>query len=256
MAGASGRGAGLAALMLCLALIATACGGDDEQGTGQAAPRQEQTATNQTQTQEEQAPAAATGTIVGRATDEDSGRPLSDVYIVVGYKGVQRAAVTGPDGRYVVPEVPAGEPAAILGFHENNYRYHNSRFDADVVPRLQPGETFDYDFTVRKLEPRGQPEVTDAAIGTETARPGDTVEFGLTVTEGGEGGLSEEVFAASPELGRVAWLRPAEGNRFRGALTIPRDTPPGDYQFAFFAASKKCYDPETFPRRVLRVVAP
>lgn len=34
------------------------------------------------------------------------------------------------------------------------------------------------------------------------------------------------------------------------------DTPPGDYPFAFFAASNQCYDPETFPRRVLRVVAP
>lgn len=256
MTGASGRGFGLAALVLSLALVATACGGDDEQGADQAAPRQEQTATNETQIQEEQAPAQATGHIVGRATDEASGRPLSDVYIVVGYQGVQRAAITGPDGRYVVPDVPAGEPAAILGFHENNYRYHNSRYDADVVPRLEPGQTFDYDFTVRRLEPRGQPEVTDAAIGTDTARPGERVEFGLTVTEGGEGGLSEEVFAASPELGRVAWLRPAEGNRFRGALTVPPGTPPGDYPFAFFAASNECYDPETFPRRVLRVVAP
>lgn len=170
-------------------------------GHDQAATQQQQTATNQTQTQEGQAPAAATGTIVGRAIDESSGRPLSDVYIVVGYKGIQRAAVTGPDGRYVVPEVPAGEPAAILGFHENNYRYHNSRFDADVVPRLKPGETFDYDFTVRKLEPRGQPEVTDAAIGTETARPGDTVEFGLTVTKGGEGGLSERCSPRVPSSG-------------------------------------------------------
>lgn len=49
------------------------------------------------------------------------------MYIVVGYQGIQRAAITAPDGRYVVPDVPAGEPAAILGFHDNNYRYHNSR---------------------------------------------------------------------------------------------------------------------------------
>jgi len=48
----------------------------------------------------------------------------------------------------------------------------------------------------------------------------------------------------------------AGGNRFRGALTIPPDTPPGDYPFAFFAASNKCYDPVAFPKRVLRVRAP
>lgn len=61
---------------------------------------------------------------------------------------------------------------------------------------------------MRRLDPGGQPEVTDAAINTDVARPGQRVEFGLTVTNGGEGGLSQEVFAASPELGRVAWLRP------------------------------------------------
>jgi len=193
---------------------------------------------------------------VGRATDKRAGRPLADIIIVVGYKGVQRAAVTGPDGRYVVPDVPANEPAAVLGFHEGNYRYHNSRYDAGVVPRLEPGQTFDYDFTVLELDdPAGQPEVRDPAIGTRTARPGDTVQFALTVVEGGEGGLSEEVFAASPELGRVAWLRSDGGNRFRGELTIPPDAKPGDYEFAFFAASNKCYDPERFPRRTLRVRA-
>ena len=247
--------------VLALGFVVAGCSSDQPPGGGQASTQRDQPPPPQQQSpggggQAERAPqrGTATGKIVGRATDAQTGRPLSNVYLVVGYKGIQRAAITGPDGRYVVPEVPANEPAAILGFHENNYRYHNSQFDRNVVPRLQPGQTIDYDFEVQRLPPGGQPEVTDAAIGTTTARPGQTVEFGLSVTKPGRGGLSQEVFAASPKLGRVAWLRPAEGNRFRGTLTVPPDTPPGEYPFAFFVASNECYDPEQFPRRTLRVV--
>lgn len=164
------------------------------------------------------------GTILGRATDESSGKPLAGVYIVVGYKGIQRAAITDADGRYTVHGVPAGEPAAILGFHEHNYRYNNSRYDADFVPRLEPGQTITYNFTARQLaDPAGQPIVSDPVISTGTARPGDRVQFELTVT-GGEGGLSDEVFASSPRLGRIAWLQAAGGDRFRAELTIPSDT--------------------------------
>lgn len=243
------------ALILALALVLAGCaGGQSNEGesAAEAPAQQQQPPQGGTQQQERSRPAS--GKIVGRATDAQTGRPLPNVYVVVGYEGIQRAAITGPDGRYVVPEVPANKPAAILGFHENNYRYHNSQFDRNVVPRLQPGQTVNYDFQVRRLPPAGQPEVTDAAIDTDTARPGQTVEFGLTVTKPGAGGLSQEVFASSPKLGRLAWLRPAGGQRFRGVLTIPRDTPPGMYPFAFFAASNQCYDPEKFPRRMLRVL--
>jgi len=258
----------LGAVALALGFVVAGCSNDQPPGGGQAAtqrdqppprqdqppPRQEQPPGGGTQPEGREQSGKQTGKIVGRATDARTGRPLSNVYVVVGYQGIQRAAITGPDGRYVVPEVPANEPAAILGFHENNYRYHNSQFDRNVVPRLQPGQTIDYDFQVQRLPPGGQPEVTNATISTDTARPGQTVEFGLTVTKPGKGGLSQEVFAAGPGVERVAWLRPVGGNRFRGALTIPPDTPPGEYSFAYFAASNECYDPEKFPRRTLRVL--
>jgi len=240
-------------LMLVLAVVSTACGGGGRQSEGSAAAPQQEQVTATGASPGKGSP-AATGKIVGLVTDQSTGAPLSNVYIVGGYRGIQRAAKTGPDGRYEMP-VPAGEPAAILGFHEGNYRYHNSRYDAGVVPRLTPGETFEYDFAVRQLnDPAGQPQVSDPALMPDTVRPGDTVEFGLTV-RGGKGGLSDEVFAASPELGRVAWLKPTGDDRYRATLTIPRDTQPGEYPFAYFAASNECYDPPRFPIRVLRVVA-
>ena len=235
--------------VIAIALAIAGCGGG-EQTAGNGEPTATATPTG--------TPAGAgrsTGRIVGRATDKRAGRPLADIIIVVGYKGVQRAAVTGPDGRYVVPDVPANEPAAVLGFHEGNYRYHNSRYDANVVPRLTPGQTFEYDFAVSQLnDPAGQPQVSDPALMPDAVRPGETVEFGLTV-RGGRGGLSDEVFAASPELGRIAWLKPVGDDRYRATLAIPRDILPGEYPFAYFAASNECYDPALFPTRVLRVMA-
>lgn len=243
-----------------IAFVVSGCAGGADESSGQPPATSPPSASRQPQPTpaQSEAPSAESeprGTIVGRATEEGSGKPLADVYIVVGYKGVQRAAITGPDGRYTVRDVPAGEPAAILGFHEQNYRYHNSEYDAQVVPSLEPGQTFPYDFTVRPLEdPAGRPQVSDPTISTETARPGDQVQFELTVT-GGAGGLSDEVFASSPRLGRVAWLDQVEGDRYRGELTIPPGIAPGEYQFAFFAASNECYDPEQFPTRILRVEA-
>ncbi len=198
-------------------------------------------------------PSGNTGAISGRVTDKNTGEPVSDVYIVVGWQDSQLAAITDADGRYIVPNVPAGEPAPVFGFHEGQYLYRNSAFHEDLNIMLEPGETFTYDFAVRKHDdPAGQPEVSDPSISSKTATPGETVTFGLTA-RGGEGGLSPEVFAASPKLGRLVLLKSAGGDRFRAEFTIPADTPRGDYPFAFFAASKKCYDPEVFPRLALRV---
>ncbi len=196
---------------------------------------------------------ADTGTITGRVTDKDTGEPVSDVYITVGWQGIQLAAITDANGRYTVPNVPPGEDADVFGFHEGNYLYHNSAFHEDLNIILEPGETFTYDFAVRQHDdPAGQPEVSDPSISSKIAAPGETVTFGLTA-RGGEGGLSREVFAASPKLGRLVLLKPTGGDRFRAEFTIPADTPPGDYPFAFFAASNACYDPKVFPMLSVRV---
>ena len=49
---------------------------------------------------------AGTGTIAGRVTDAQSGRPLDAVTIAV--QGTQLGAVTGPDGTYRITRVPNG----------------------------------------------------------------------------------------------------------------------------------------------------
>lgn len=239
-------------LILVSTVLLTACGGGAPQGGESGAPRPEQ-APGSGSSPGPEAP-AATGTIVGRVVDQGSGAPLSSTYIVVGYRGVQRAAITGPDGRYEVAGVPAGEPTAVLGFHDGTYRYHNSQFDAGVIPRLAPGQTFAYDFAVRRLDPAGQPRVSEPALTPEAVRAGDVVEFGLTV-RGGRGGLSEEVFAASPELGRLVWLKPVGADRYQATFVVPPGTRSGEYRFAYFAASNDCYAPAVFPTLVLRVQA-
>lgn len=195
----------------------------------------------------------STGTIVGTVTDRDSGAPLAGVYIVVGYKGLKLSTITGGDGRYTVNNVPAGKPADVFGFTGRGYRYHNSIYDDNLNIVLKPGETYTYDFTTFQLnDPAGEPQVANPSISTDTVAPGQRVTFTLSAS-GGKGGLSDEVFAVSPQLGRLALLAPAGGDTFSSSFTVPAGTPPGDYEFAFFAASNECYDNAVFPKLILHV---
>jgi len=198
-------------------------------------------------------PTPETGVITGRVTDATTGEPVAAVYLTIGYKGIKLAAITDADGRYRVPNVPAGQSADVFGFHGGGYRYHNSRYDDHLEIVLQPGQTYTYDFTVRQLnDPSGEPEVRDPVLSPTSAGPGQEVSFEVTA-RGGKGGLSDEIFAASPQLGRLALLAPIGGDRFRGTLTVPLDTAPGDYPVAFFAASNDCYDNRVFPMLTLHI---
>jgi hypothetical protein len=195
----------------------------------------------------------STGTIVGMVTDRDTAAPLAGVYIIVGYKSLKLSTITGADGHYTVNNVPAGEPADVLGFTGRGYRYHNSSYDDKLKIVLKPGETYTYNFTTFKLnDPAGEPQVTSPSISSGTAAPGQEVTLSLTA-RGGKGGLSDEVIAASPQLGRLVLLMPAEGDRFSSSFTVPMGTAPGDYAFAFFAASNECYDNADFPKLTLHV---
>jgi hypothetical protein len=238
-------------------------GGDGGGGADQAETADPDTAPTTEQTAEQtSAPAGAettgaaaeTGTITGRVTDEDTGEPLSDVYLAVGWEGIQLTAITDADGRYTVPNVPAGEDAPVFGFHDGGYRYRASSFDDGLDIVLEPGETYTYDFSLVELdEPENEPRLSDPSLAPETAAPGETVTFEVTASNGA-GGLSPEIFAANPDIGQLVLLEPTdEQDRYRAELTIPADTPPGEYPFEFFAASNECYVNGEFPMLTLTV---
>ncbi len=237
----------LVTLLCCIALSLAACT-SGEQGAQQKPAQQEQGGETTEQ------PSADTGTITGRVTDEDTGEPLSDVYLTVGWRSVQLTAITDADGRYTVPNVPAGEDAPVFGFHDGGYRYHASSFDDGLKIVLEPGETYTYNFSLIELnEPEKEPRLSDPSLTPDTAAPGETVTFELTARNGA-GGLSPEIFAANPKIGQLVLLEPTEEqDRYRAELTIPADTPPGDYPFEFFAASNECYVNGEFPRLTLTV---
>jgi hypothetical protein len=196
---------------------------------------------------------AETGTITGVVTDEETGEPLPDTYITVGWETFQYVAITDESGRYTVNNVPTGVSAPTFGFREDGYRYWASSFDDNLDIQLEPGETYTYNFSLRPLPPEGQPEVSEPSITPDTAAAGETVTFGLTASDGA-GGLSPEIFAANPEIGRLVLLEPADGeNEYSAEFTIPPNTPPGEYTFAFFAASNECYVNGEFPRMTLTV---
>ncbi len=202
---------------------------------------------------QEATPSAGTGTITGVVTNFDSGEPLADVYIVVGWEDVQRAGITDAEGRYRVSNIPVGETVDVLGFRQGGYRYHNSDFDADTVFDLEPGQTVTYDFGLALLnQPEGEPQLSDAVIDPQQAMPGEDVTFEVTA-KGGQGGLSPEIIAANPELGRMVLMESTGDDRFRTTFMVPSEAPAGDYQFAFFAASDECFVNSEFPMVTLTI---
>ena len=198
-------------------------------------------------------PSPGTGTITGVVTDFDTDEPLADVYVVVGWEDVQLAGITDPEGRYTVPNVPVGEPVDVLGFREGGYRYYNSLFDADMEFTLEPGQTVTHDFGLALLnEPEGEPQLTDPVIDPQRVAPGEEVTFEVTAT-GGKGGLSPEIIAANPDIGRMVLMESVGDDRYRTTVTFSSDVPSGDYEFAFFAASVECYVNSEFPMVTLHI---
>ncbi len=199
-------------------------------------------------------PAANGGTITGRVTDGETGEPLGDVYVTVGWRTFMLATMTDAEGRYNVTDVPTGESAPVLGFHDAGYRYANSEFDYGLDIVLEPGATYTFDFSLFPLnQPAGEPQLSDAAISPDRVSPGEQVTFEVTA-KGGEGGLSAEVIAANPQLRRMILMESVGGDRYRVAVTIPSETPPGDYAFGFFAASNECFVNSEFPEVTLHIV--
>ena len=199
-------------------------------------------------------PAANTGTITGLVTDDTTSEPLADVYITVGWRTFRLAAITDADGRYTVANVPTGESAPVLGFHDAGYRYHNSEFDDKIDIVLEPGDTYTFDFSLIPLnEPAGEPQLSNATISPDRVSPGAEVTFEVTA-KGGEGDLSAEVIAANPQVGRMVLMESVGGDRFRAMVKLSPETPPGDYAFAFFAASNACYVNSDFPVVTLHIV--
>jgi hypothetical protein len=196
---------------------------------------------------------AETGTISGTVVDLETDDPLADVYVVIGWEDVQLAGITDAEGRYTVANVPVGETVDVLGFREGGYRYYNSLFDADMEFELEPGETITHDFGLAQLnQPEGEPELSDPLIDPERVMPGDEVTFEVTA-KNGAGGLSPEIIAANPEVGRMVLMEPVGDDRFRATVTFSNDIPPGDYSFAFFAASVECFVNSEFPMVTLHI---
>jgi len=198
-------------------------------------------------------PTAGTGTIIGTVVDFKTDEPLADVYVVVGWEDVQLAGITDAEGRYTVANVPDDATVDVLGFREGGYRYYNSLFDADTEFDLEPGQTITHDFGLALLnQPEGEPQLSDPVIDPERVTPGREVTFEVTA-KNGQGGLSPEIIAASPEMGRMVLMESVGDDRFRTTVTISTETPPGDYPFAFFAASVECFVNSEFPMVTLHI---
>jgi hypothetical protein len=194
---------------------------------------------------------AATGSIAGVVTDAATGRPLPHVLILVDYTHSGLATETDGQGLFVLDGVATGRYVDAFGFAPGYYYYHGFPL------RLRPGIAARYSFQLAAQTSGGQtPRVEWVSIGagagaagraaTVRAGPGAAITVTARVTPG-QAGLSNEVMAASPALGRLILLHPIGHHLYRGSLTLPPGTALGRYAFRVLAAGQDCVETPTYP---------
>lgn len=127
--------------------------------------------------------AQATATIVG--TIRHDGTPVENVFVLVGWEGGGAETVTGPDGMYLVSEIPVGSwvmvfvrPPVALRLVYRNWRTEQLTGDLVKDFDLQVGHLF----TAQFLMPDGTPPPEPFWMGAEGDAPPPEYEwFGETV---------------------------------------------------------------------------
>ncbi len=160
--------------------------------------------------------AAQTGTIQGRVTDAQSGRALVGTQILI--PGTQRGIVAGAEGRFVLPDVPAGEVTVrflILGYEQ---------VERTVAVRVGEVTVLDVSLSTRAL---AMDELVVTGVGQATSRR----QLSTSVAVIGEQAIAEAPVQSIDQLlqGRVAGstvsavsAQPGTGSQisFRGVSSV------------------------------------
>jgi hypothetical protein len=179
------------------------------------------------------------GTLAGVVTDT-SGRPISGAFVTVGFKTYKLVGQSDASGRYRVTGIPDTAGVEVFSFAPGYTYDHSGGFP------IPSGRVTS--FNVR-LATDTHPSL-DPVVGAVAALPGSVprgsaVTFSMTVQSSQV--MSDEVIAASGQLGRSALFAPTGGGRYQATFSVPTDVPPGTYSFAFFGATEQCEENARFP---------
>ncbi len=153
--------------------------------------------------------AQGTGRLTGIVRTAETGRPLQSAQVNI--QGTRIGTLTGPDGRYVIPNVAAGTHelrVTLIGYSQGAAR---------VVARA--GETTNTDFSMRETA-----VALDALVVTGTAAQSRAKELGNSVSSVTARDVAHAPVTNPENLlgGRIAGLTVLQGNGQPGAGTSVR----------------------------------
>jgi hypothetical protein len=171
---------------------------------------------------------------------DTAGRPIAGAFVTVGFKTFKLVGQSDARGRYSVTGIPDTPGVEVFSFAPG-YTYDHSGGFPIPAGRVTA-------FNVRlagDANPALDPVFSAPAASPGVVARGSTVTFSVMVQSSQM--MSDEVIAASGQLGRSALFVPAGSNRYQATFTMPASVPPGTYSFAMFGATEQCEENARFP---------
>jgi hypothetical protein len=169
-----------------------------------------------------------------------AGRPIAGAFVTVGFKTFKLVGQSDASGHYSVTGIPDTPGVEVFSFAPGYIYDHSGGFP------IPAGRVTTFNVRLASdANPPLDPVFSAPAVSPSTVARGGTVAFSVTVQSSQT--MSDEVIAASGQLGRSALFVPAGGNRYQATFTVPAGIPPGTYSFAFFGATEQCEENARFP---------
>jgi hypothetical protein len=171
---------------------------------------------------------------------DTAGRPIAGAFVTVGFKTFKLVGQSGTSGRYTVTGVPDTPGVEVFSFAPGYTYDHSGGFP------IPAGQVTNFNVRLaRDANPALDPVLSGVGVSPGAVPRGGTITFSMAVQSSQP--MSDEVIAASGQLGRSALFVPIGGGRYQATFTIPADAPAGTYSFAFFGATEQCEENGRFP---------
>jgi hypothetical protein len=169
-----------------------------------------------------------------------SGRPIAGAFVTVGFKSFKLVGQSDASGHYTVTGIPDTPGVEVFSFAPGYTYDHSGGFP------IPAGRVTSFNVRLAgDANPSLDPVVSGVGASPSAVTRGGPVTFSMVVQSSQQ--MSDEVIAASGQLGRSALFVPVGGGRYQATFNVPTDIPPGTYSFAFFGATEQCEENARFP---------
>lgn len=179
------------------------------------------------------------GTLAGVVTDT-AGRPIAGAFVTVGFKTFKLVGQSDGSGHYVVTGIPNTPGVEVFSFAPGYTYDHSGGFP------IPSGRVTGFNVKLaRDVNPALDPVFSSPGVNAGSVARGGSVTLSVAVQSSQV--MSDEVIAASGQLGRSALFVPVGGGRYQATFFVPTDIPAGAYSFSLFGATEQCEENARFP---------